>query len=304
MAIIHTETAIPGSARRWRTAAWAVTLLGAGFFAPGCAPPAGEGPGHRRQALALTPQQELKLGEEAYREILQKDRGRILPPDDERVRRVRRIGERIAKAALIEPLRREINLHFDPRYIEWEFNVIESNQVNAFCLPGGKVVVYTGLLPVAQNDDQLATVMAHEIAHALAHHASERIARQQMYQKAISVVGGTLGAIDPADQQRLIGLLGAGASLRSLSFDRQQESEADHIGLFLMTFAGYDPNQALVFWERMQEISNRRGRPPEILSDHPSDARRIADIRSWIVFARRAKQAFDAGRIAPPPQGR
>jgi len=154
---------------------------------------------------------------------------------------------------------------------------------------------------VAQNDDQLATVLSHEIAHALAHHASERIAREQMYQKAISVAGGTIGALDPHDREKLTGLLGAGASLRSLSFDRKQESEADHIGLFLMTFAGYDPDQALVFWERMQEISSRHGRPPEILSDHPSDARRIANIRSWIVFAKRAKQAYDQGRIAPSP---
>jgi metalloendopeptidase OMA1, mitochondrial len=280
--------------------ALALALVGAALMASGCTEPGGEGPGHRRQSLALTPQQELALGRQAYQEILTKARGHVLPPDDERVRRVRRIGERIAKAARIEPLDREINLHFDPRYLEWEYNVIESNQVNAFCLPGGKVVVYTGLLPVAQNDDQLATVMSHEIAHALAHHASERIAREQMYQTAVSAAGGTLGGLDHSDRQKLIGLLGAGASgLFGKAHDRQQEAEADHIGLFLMTFAGYDPDQALAFWERMQQISARQGRPPEILSDHPSDAHRIAMIKQWIPQAKAALRAYNQGWISP-----
>lgn len=246
--------------------------------------------------LALTAHQELSLGEQAYQEVLRK--ARVLR-DGREVKRVRDIGSRIAQASEIEPLQREINLRVKGYRFEWEYNVLQSDQVNAFCLPGGKVAVFSGLLPVAQNDDQLATVMAHEIAHALAHHANERIARQQMYQHAVDAVNGAMGAMDPERRKLLVGLLGAGAQGRSLAYDRQQESEADHIGLFLMTFADYDPEQAVQFWERMQAISAGRGRPPEILSDHPSDARRIAQIRQWISQAQAAKQAWKQGRIAP-----
>jgi predicted Zn-dependent protease len=113
---------------------------------------------------------------------------------------VRRVGQRIERAVAIEPLQREINLHLHGYTFAWEYNVLASKQINAFCLPGGKVGVYSGLLPVTANDDQLATVMGHEIAHALAHHASERLAREQKLQEAVAVVNGT-GVLD----RRLIG---------------------------------------------------------------------------------------------------
>jgi predicted Zn-dependent protease len=280
----------------WRATLLSTTLLFAGSLVPGCAPPNQEGPGHRAQTLALTSEQELSLGQQAYREILSKSDVVKSGPD---VERVRRVGERIAKAAEIEPLQREINLHLEGYHFEWEFNVLRSPQVNAFCLPGGKVAVFTGLLHVVQNDDQLATVMSHEIAHALAHHASERIAREQKLERAAEAASGVLGRMSPEQQKELIGLLSAGAQLGSLPFDRRQESEADHIGIFLMTFAGYDPHQAMVFWERMQEVSQGRGHVPEILSDHPSDARRIAQIKEWVPQALAAKKAYDEGRIAP-----
>jgi predicted Zn-dependent protease len=198
-------------------------------FAAGCdiAPPdegPGEGPGHRAQQLGLRPDQELELGKEAYRDILSESRNRILPADDPQVRRVRTIGSRIIRAAGIEPLQREINLSVRGYRFEWEANVIEEDKINAFCLPGGKIVVYTGILPVAQNDDQLATVISHEIAHALAHHSNERVTRSQS------------GHVN---------------FLVSKAYDRRQESEADHIGVFLMTFAGYDPQEAVRFWVRM-----------------------------------------------------
>jgi predicted Zn-dependent protease len=273
------------------------TCLPAGLAVSGCGHANREGPGHRPQTLALTPEQEYSLGEQAYQEVLSKAQ---VVHGGPQVERVRRVGERIVRAAEIEPLQREINLHLKGYRFDWEFNVLGDDRINAFCLPGGKVAVFTGLLPVAENDDQLATVMSHEIAHALAHHASERIAHAEMYQRAVEAAGGILGQIDPRDQKKLIGLLAAGAQLGSLPFDRRQEAEADHIGIFLMTFAGYDPNQAVVFWERMQEISGHRGRVPEILSDHPSDARRIAEIKQWVPMALAGKKAYDEGRIAPP----
>ncbi len=260
----------------------------------GCGMPNREGPGHRSQTLALTPEQELSLGRQAYAEILAKSEVVRAGPE---VRRVREVGERIVKAATIEPLQREINLHLQGYTFDWEFNVLRERHINAFCLPGGKVAVFTGLLAVADTNDRLATVMAHEIAHALAHHASERIAREQMLTQAAEAAGGAFGRMDPEAKGKLTGLMAAGARFGSLPFDRRQEEEADHIGLFLMTFAGYDPEQALTFWEKMREVSERHGRVPEILSDHPSDARRIAKIREWIPNARGAKQAFEQGRI-------
>ncbi len=234
----------------------------------------GEGPGHRQQELALSPEQELELGRRAYKEVL--SQSEALPRNSKEVKLVTRVGERIAETVKIEPLMREINLHVKEYRFEWEFNVLEDRQVNAFCLPGGKVAVYTGLLHVAQNDDQLAAVLGHEVAHALAHHASERLARQDRE-------GG--------------GLM---AALREKKYDREQESEADHIGVFLMTFAGYDPRQAVVFWRRMKRLSDEQGRVPEILSDHPSDERRIRQLEEWVPKAEAAKQAYDEGRIAPP----
>jgi predicted Zn-dependent protease len=259
---------------------WAVALILITSFVPlgGCytQPPGqgqGEGPGHREQELALSPEQELELGRKAYRELLSE--ARVLPHDSKEVKRVTHVGERIAETVKIEPLMREINLRVSAHRFEWQFNVLEDRQVNAFCLPGGKVAVYTGLLRVAQNDDQLAAVLGHEVAHALAHHVSERLARQERE-------GG--------------GLL---AALRERKFDREQESEADHIGVFLMTFAGYDPRQAVVFWQRMKRLSDERGSIPEILSDHPSDERRIRQLEEWVPKAEAAKKAYDEGRIAP-----
>jgi predicted Zn-dependent protease len=235
----------------------------------------GEGPGHRRQKLALTPQQELEIGRKAYREILDKYRGKILPADSTEVKRARQVTARIVKAAGIEPLQREINLHLQGYRFEWEVNVLQDRQINAFCLPGGKIAVYTGLFRVVEDDDQLATVMSHEIAHALAHHASERIATAQRE-------GG-----NPL------------SFLINKKHDREQEAEADKIGVFLMTFAGYDPREAITFWQRMQQAHQGGSGTPEILSDHPSDARRIEAMKDNVRRALAGKRAFDEGRIAP-----
>lgn len=235
--------------------------------------PSGGGPGHRRQVLGLKPEQEYALGQKAYRKILDEARQKnaLLPQHSQQVQVVRRVGERIVKAVEIEPLQREINLHLKGYRFDWQFNVIDSRQVNAFCLPGGRVAVFSGLMRIIDNDSQLATVLAHEIAHALAHHANERITIEES------------GQVNWLYRQ---------------AYDRQQESEADHIGLFLMTFAGYDPDEALDFWQRMERLS-RGGQLPEILSNHPSDQRRIAQLRQWIPQAKAGKIAFDQHRIAP-----
>ncbi len=286
----------------WYSSARCVALVGLLLLAGsgvGCSAGGNDaGPGHRSQTLALSPQQELSLGTQAYKEILGKAHVERGGPD---VERVRRIGRRIEKAAAIEPLQREINLRLKGFTYEWEYNVLQDKQVNAFCLPGGKVAVFSGLLPVAENDDQLAVVMGHEIAHALAHHSSERLVRQQMFQRAAeaAATAGGMAGMDEHGRKQLIGLLSAGAQVGGLSYDRQQESEADHIGLFLMAFAGYDPEQAVPFWERMAKASAQHGKPPEILSDHPSDAKRIAQLKQWVPRVKGAKKAYDEGRVAP-----
>jgi predicted Zn-dependent protease len=256
-----------------------------------------EGPGHRSQRLALTPQEELLLGTKAYREFLYKHQDKVVS-DGPEPERVRRVGSRIVQAAMIRPLQREINLRFNPAFYQWEYTVFRVPQINAFCMPGGKIGVFTGLLKVVANDDQLATVLSHEIAHALAHHASERLAREQMLAPAGRYASG--GDVDPQHRSKVVDIL---AGLGGLAHDRAQESEADHIGVFLMTFAGYDPNQAMIFWQRMHEATADQGRPPEILSDHPSDARRIQQMQQWVPKAIAARKAYDTGRVAPESGG-
>jgi predicted Zn-dependent protease len=273
------------------------SLVGPAGCAPG--PTAGEGPGHRRQVLALSREEELALGREAYREILES--ANVLPAHSPEVRHVRAVGERLIQATRIRPLLREINLNEEGYQFEWEFNVIESERINAFCLPGGKVAVFTGLLQVVESDDELACVISHEMAHALAHHASERIAMNPPDAAALREAGGSLARLDASRRDPVIGLLSAGASLESLAYNRFQESEADHIGVFLMAFAGYDPEAAIRFWERMRAYSADAIHLPEILSDHPTDARRIAQLRGWVPLAEGAKRAYDAGQIAPDP---
>ncbi len=252
-------------------------LLSGVVLAAGCGPiteEQGQGPGHRAQVLALNPRQELELGRRAYREILSKPEkyGRALPADSPETERVRAVATRIIKATEIRPLEREMNLH--PGRFDWEVNVLQSPQINAFCLPGGKIAVFAGLLQVVQNDDQLAAVLGHETAHALAHHVSERLTHQQN--------GGSV-----------LGLL------RGKAFDRDQEAEADHIGVFLMTFAGYDPEEAVRLWQRMEQLSAQRPHVPEILSDHPSDERRLRNIANWAPRAQAAKKAYEEGHIEP-----
>lgn len=267
-----------------RPRVWPITLfcisLSAGLAGIGCEFPsgpeaAGEGPGHRTQTLALSSQQELALGRQAYKEVLSNPReyGAVIPADRPECQRVRAIAQRIIDAAGIEPLQREINLRKGYRF-EWEVNVLDKDQINAFCLPGGKMAVFLGLLRVARNDDQLATVISHETAHALAHHSSERVARKELNRGGLGVIW-------------------------SKAFDRQEEAEADHIGLFLMTFAGFNPDEAVLFWERMQQATSGQQRLPEILSDHPSDAHRIQSMRNWVPQAKAGKRAFDEGRIEP-----
>ena len=272
-------TAARRAGRFLRLLALVGVLSGAGCGMPmspqGRGQGGGEGPGHRPQRLALSPAQELEVGRRAYREVLEKYHGRVLSEDDYQTRRVLGVTDRVVKAAENRLLQKEINLRLRGYRFDWKVSVVRDRQANAFCLPGGEIVVFTGILPIARNDDQLATVLSHEVAHALAHHASERIAREQREGRGIL------------------------ATLRNLSHSRAQELEADHIGVFIMTFAGYNPEEAVRFWERMRAASGQGREVPAFLSDHPSDSERIQKMREWAGSARAAKKAFDEGRVVP-----
>src|SRR5262245_61973904 len=224
---------------------------------------------HRSQLMVVSEAQEVQLGAQAYQQVLSESR----IENDPRVNDiVRRVGQRIATAAN------------RPDY-QWEFVVIDDPKtVNAFALPGGKVAVYTGMFPVAETEAGLATVMGHEVAHALARHGAERMSQQMGMQALGTGIAVALGASGAGSVTQSVAMqaFGLGAQVGVLlPFSRSQESEADHIGLILMAQAGYDPSQAVTFWERMESASGGKG-PPEYLSTHPSHGTRVAQIEGWL----------------------
>lgn len=193
---------------------------------------------------------------------------------------VRRVGLRISQA--VERYMIANGMQDQVKNYQWEFNLVEDPQVNAWCMPGGKVVVYTGLLPVAVDETGLAVVMGHEIAHAVAEHGNERMS-QQLLAKAGGVALSTALSTRAAETQQLwMSVYGLGAEYGAiLPYGRLHESEADHLGLVFMTMAGYDPRAAVAFWERMAAKKNGQA-TPEFLSTHPSDATRINTIKQLI----------------------
>lgn len=179
---------------------------------------------------------------------------------------------------------------------KWEFNLVEDKEVNAWCMPGGKVVVYTGILPVAQGEAGLAVVMGHEIAHAIAEHGNERMSQGLLAEFGGVALSEALAAKPAATQQLWMSVYGVGAQYGAiLPYSRLQESEADHLGLVFMAMAGYDPNEAVSFWQRM--ATQKEGQaPPQFLSTHPSDATRIENIRRLIPEAMRYYTKGTPGR--------
>lgn len=224
----------------------------------------------REQKVSLSDDQQMQLGVQYYDEFLQQSSGKVIDSGPQ-WETVRTVTERIvAEAAEHKP-------EFD-----WEVSLIDDPQANAFCLPGGKMVVYTGILKPAGSEEGLATVLGHEVAHAVAEHGAERIFRQQLTDTAVQFAAGAF-ADDPVEFRNIAGLLGAGAQVGlNLPWSREQESEADRIGLIYMARAGYDPRAAVGFWERMEKAAGNQQRPPEYLSTHPESATRIAQIKGWL----------------------
>jgi predicted Zn-dependent protease len=229
-----------------------------------------------RQSLNLVSDSELMtMSLQQYQEVLQKSK---LSQDQQKVQMVRTVGNRIARAT--EDLLRQRGLESEVKNYRWEFNLIQDDKtVNAWCMPGGKVAVYTGLLPVTQNEAGLSVVMGHEIAHAVAKHGNERVSQgllQQMGGAALSVALSTSTA---ATQNLFLQAYGVGTNVAiMLPYSRSHESEADRIGLILMAKAGYDPREAIPFWTRMAKSGG--GRAPEFLSTHPAPETRIKQIES------------------------
>lgn len=266
----------------------ALSLLGSlngCYRAPGTA---------RDQVIFFSEEKELQLGVSAFREVL---RSAPLSDDAEVNEMVHRVGRNIAEAAN------------KPEY-QWEFAVIQDDKmVNAFALPGGKVAIFTGILNHTKDDAGLATVMGHEVAHALQRHGVERMSRSILDQIAqLGALGAAAtGKVNPGAVQGLLGAYGVNVSL---PFNRKQESEADYIGLRLMAQAGYNPRAAVPFWERMsgcpREMIGKlcfrsQQAIPEFLSTHPSDLTRINQIEAWLPEALQYYRGPGGGAAPPPP---
>jgi predicted Zn-dependent protease len=215
----------------------------------------------RSQVLLMSPDEENALGEKSYKEFIAKAK---ISTDKTQSARVKKIGEKIALAA-------------QRKDFEWEFNLVDDAQVNAFCMPGGKVVVYTGILPMAHNDDQLATIMSHEVAHALARHGAERMSHQQISQGVQSLGNIFVQSTAPEYTSAFNTVYGYGTQLGvMLPYSRSHEYEADEIGIHLMKKAGYNINEAVEFWKNMKQ--SKGAAQPEFLSTHPNDDNRIQRI--------------------------
>lgn len=237
----------------------------------------------RSARVALSSDQEKALGVQAYREVLaQADTITSGAEYELGCRVAERLGPATGEAA---------------KDFEWDVSLVRSADVNAFCLPGGKIVVYTGILAVSQTEAGLAAVMGHEMAHAVARHGSQRLLRNELSQSVLVGVGLSLGDMDYQQRQMVMAAPGAGATYGLiLPFSRNHETEADEMGLLSMARAGYDPAEAIAFWERMSETGGAQ--PPEFASTHPAHAARIADLRALLPKASEEYERTQASRAA------
>jgi predicted Zn-dependent protease len=232
-----------------------------------------------RRQLNLVPASVMQsLSFQSYSEFLSQNK---LSSNTQQTEMVKRVGLRIQKA--VEQYCALNNMSDQLEGYKWEFNLVEDPSVNAWCMAGGKVVVYTGLLPVAGDDAGLAVVMGHEIAHAIAKHGAERMTQGLVVELGGMALSQALAKQPEQTRSLFMKSYGVGAQYGVLlPYSRVHESEADHMGLMFMAMAGYDPRQAVSFWERMSAASKDNASPPEILSTHPADATRIRNIKALL----------------------
>lgn len=231
-----------------------------------------------RKQLSLVSNDEIIAQSAAeYQKVLAQS---TLSNDQEKVAMIRRVGKNIQSA--VENYMSQKGLSSQLAGFNWEFNLIQDDKtVNAWCMPGGKVAFYTAILPVCKDETGVAIVMGHEVAHAIANHGRERMSEAMLANGLLTGLSAAMGQNPTLTQELLMQSIGIGANVAMLKFSREDESEADHIGLIFMAMAGYDPNEAPKFWERMESMGGGQ-QPPEFLSTHPSHATRIRDLKKWI----------------------
>lgn len=231
----------------------------------------------RKQHLLVSDEQVLSLSNKEYSDYMKTAKASTNATNTAMVKRV---GQRLANA--VEQYLREHGQSDEIKNYQWEFNLVQDNSANAFCMPGGKIVVYEGLLPITQNESALAIVLGHEIAHAVAKHSAEQISSQMRSQYGSKILGAVLSSTGVSSTTSAVAqnVFGLGSKFSSLHYSRKNESEADYMGLIFAAMAGYNPNVATSFWQRMAASSSNT--TPAFLSDHPSDAKRIADIQKWM----------------------
>ena len=259
---------------KYSAMALACAVLASGLS--GCATSAVTGKKYLKLVSADQVNQQAAL---AYKDFLSKNSSKVVTGTADAAM-VKRVGNRLATAVNQYLQSRGMGNKFN---FNWEFNLVKSDDVNAWCMPGGKVAVYTGILPVTRTEAGLATVMGHEIAHAIEEHSVAQASNQMALQMGGQILGSAAGISGSTALGVFNNLYGLGGSLAQLKFSRSDESSADAAGLIIMALAGYDPNEAVGFWKRMA-AGSQKGQP-EFLSTHPSDARRIADIQRQIPAA-------------------
>jgi predicted Zn-dependent protease len=251
-----------------------------------------------------TPEEEVQLGAQAFQEVIgdANAQGALLPPGSPQSQEVAEIARRLIK--MVPQVSADLaaahgqQASTDYQNFEWSAAVINSQEANAFCLPGGKIAVYTGLLPITQNTDALAVVMGHEIAHALLRHGSQRMAQQKLVQMGQMAAG--VSGIDP----QVMSAIGAGVQYGViLPYGRNHESQADEVGLMLAAAACYNPEQAVPLWERMSSLGGGQ-RPPEFASTHPDPANRIQHLQSLMPQAKQFQAKYCQGAAAGATGGK
>ncbi len=234
----------------------------------------------RRQVTIVPESEMMSMSLTSYKDFLSKNPP--VPDSDPNAQLVKNVGRKVSQA-VVAYMKQE-GLSSRLQGYSWEFNLVNNNEVNAWCMSGGKVVVYSGLLPVTQTETALACVMGHEIAHAVARHGGERMSQGLIVEAGGMALQVALAQKPQLTQNILLQSYGVGSQLGMLKYSRTHESEADKMGLIFMAMAGYDPSEAVAFWERMSKAGGGKA-PLELLSTHPSDATRIADIRKFLPTA-------------------
>ena len=240
----------------------------------------------RKHSLLVSDAQVLSLSKEEYSKYM---RSAKLSANAANTAMVQRVGRRLASA--VEAYLRNNGAADEIKNFSWEFNLVADKNVNAFCMPGGKIVVYEGLLPVTQDEASLAIVLGHEIAHAVATHSAEQMSKKIRQSYGTQIGSQILGAIAGQSVGDLAGAVAQqGFSFANLRYSRDNETEADHIGLIFAAMAGYNPQMAVPFWKRMAALSGNSNQS-DMFSDHPSDAKRIAAIQQWMPTAMKYYEA-------------